>query len=132
MSALIDFLIEESGKDIVEEVVLSERLKGKPFKIGIMDSTQHSGYQQAATSIKKGKKIDFNEKLFNESVIINHCIEPNFKDAEFIGRAGCATPGQCLNKVLRAGEVSTLSRKIMELSGFLRDDDELASDAKNS
>ena len=132
MSALMDFLIENSSEDITEKVIISERLKGKPFTIRAMSSNSYSEYQQAATIIKKGKKVNFNERMFNQSVVLNHCIEPNFKDAELIKKAGCVTPAQLLEKVLRAGEISTLTRKIMELSGFMQDLDEVEEDAKNS
>ena len=132
MSKLTDFLIENKAGDITEEVILSARLKDFPFKIKAMTSDEFDEYQNAATKISKGKKVDFNNGLFRNKVIINHTLEPNFKDADFIKKSGCATPEQLINSVLLAGEAAELSQKISEISGFGTDMDELINEAKNS
>ena len=132
MSALQDFLIENQVDDVKTEIIVSPRLKGRPFTIRAMTGDEFNDYQKAATKIHKGKRVDFNQALFRETVIINHTLEPNFKDVDFIKRAGCATPGQLLNKVLLAGEIAELSEQISTLSGFDVEMDDLVADAKNS
>lgn len=132
MSALMDFLLETPVDNITAKVVVSARLQQHTFTVRPMDSDDYSSYQKSAIKISKGKKVDFDEKLFSERVVINHCIEPDFKNAEAIKKAGVVTPAQLLQKVLLAGEISGLARQIMELSGFYQDMDELVDEAKNS
>ena len=132
MSTLQDFLIENQIGDVKDEIIVSPRLKGRPFSIRAMTGDEFNSYQKAATKVHKGKRVDFDNARFQEMVIINHTTEPNFRDAEFIKRAGCATPGQLLNKVLLAGEMAELSSKITELSGFDVELDEMVEEAKNS
>jgi hypothetical protein len=132
MSALQDFLLENVIDNITETVEISARLKGKPFTIRAMTGKEFTEYQQAATKIHKGKRVDFNTALFREKVIINHTVEPNFKDAAFIKKAGCMTPEQLLNKVLLAGEISELHSRISSLSGFDAEMDDMVDEAKNS
>lgn len=132
MSGLMDFLLENPVDDVTAEVIISQRLMGKPFKISAMSSPEFTEYQKAATKIHKGKRVSFDSKLFNETLVINHTLNPNFKDAEFIKKAGCMTPAQLLNKVLLAGEIAELAAKISELSGFDEDMDDLVDEAKNS
>lgn len=132
MSTLLDFLIENPIDNIVDSVVVSTRLKAYPFKIRAMTSPEFSDYQKAATSYGRHKKMDFNSAKFNELVVLNHTIEPNFRNAESIKKAGCLTPEQFLYKSLLAGEISELSQKISALSGFDSDMEEIVEEAKNS
>lgn len=131
MSALQDFLLENQSDNITGEVIISVRLSKMPFKIRAMTGKEFNEYQQAATKIHKGKRVDFNSALFREKVIINHTLEPNFKEADFIQKAGCATPEQLLNKVLLAGEIAELSNQISMLSGFDVELEDMVDEAKN-
>jgi hypothetical protein len=104
------------------------------FKIKAMTNDEFEEIRKAAASIstKKGKRsISFDTKRFNELVVINNTIDPNFKDAESIKKLGCITPEQYLNKVLLAGEIVELSQQIQTLSGFELEIDELVEEAKN-
>lgn len=132
MSTLQNFLLENQINDVTSQILVSPRLRGNPFTIRAMTGKEFNEYQQAATKIHKGQRVDFNSALFREKVIINHTVEPNFKDADFIKKAGCVTPEQLLNKVLLAGEIAELSNQISILSGFDTDMDEMVEEAKNS
>lgn len=132
MSQLMDFLIENPVENVTEQVVISMRLKNHPFTIRSMGSSEFFKYQKDATKYKKGKKVDFDSKGFNQTIVINHTVDPNFKDAEFVKKAGCATPEQLIEKVLLSGEVAELAQKITTLSGFEEDLDDLVEEAKNS
>ena len=59
-------------------------------------------------------------------------IEPNFKDADSIKKAGCQSPEQFLYKSLLAGEIAELAQQISALSGFDADMEEMVEEAKNS
>lgn len=136
MSALQDFLNENTIENITEEVVISDRFKDKDgnilkFKIKAMTEDEYEEARRSATRIGKKGKVDFDEKKFNCSTIINNTLEPDFKDAQSIKKLGCITSEQYLSKVLLAGEISTLAEEIYKLSGFGVDVNELIDEVKN-
>lgn len=132
MGALLEFLVDNPVDDVTEEVIVSKRLEKFPFKIKAMTGKEFSEYQKLATAIGKKKKISFDSQKFNEQVVLNHVIEPNFRDAESIKAAKCLSPEQFLYRSLLAGEISELSNKISMLSGFDSDIEETIEEAKNS
>lgn len=134
--ALTDFLLANPVDNITKEVVVSERLKDEngelfKFKIRPMQHEQYLSYQEQCTIPKKGGKIDFNTRKFNQLLILNHTEYPNFRNAEFLQQAGCRTPEQAINKFLLAGELSTLAEQIRQVSGFNDSLDDLVDDVKN-
>jgi hypothetical protein len=139
MSSLQEFLNVNPVDNVTADVAISDRFKDKDgnmlkFKIKAMTNDEFEEIRKAAASIstKKGKRsISFDTKRFNELVVINNTIDPNFKDAESIKKLGCITPEQYLNKVLLAGEIVELSQQIQTLSGFELEIDELVEEAKN-
>lgn len=131
MSKLLEFLVQNPVDNITEEIIVSQRLKDYPFKIKAMTGQQFSEYQRIATVLGKKKNVSFNSAKFNEMVVVNHTVEPNFRDAASITEAGCQTPEQFMYKSLLAGEISELANKISILSGFDSDMDELVEEAKN-
>jgi hypothetical protein len=132
MSTLLEFLIENPVDNLTEKVVVSNRLAKFPFTIKAMTGPEFSEYQKLATRIGKNKKVEFNSKLFNELVVLNHTVEPNFRDANNIKKAGCTSPEGFLYKSLLAGEIAELSQQISNLSGFDRDLEATVEEAKNS
>lgn len=120
LSDLQKFLMDNPITDMVTEVIVSERLKDFPFKIKCITSEQLDEYQKKCIkNINNAKKRQFDMKTFNELIVINHCVEPNFRDAEWLQECGCPTqPAVLVNKFLGAGEITTLSEQIQKLSGF--------------
>lgn len=136
MTSLTEFLLANPVDTIEKEVVVSKRIVDEngqmlKFKVRPMLNEQYLEYQNQCTVPKKGGKIDFNTKRFNQLVILNHTVEPNFRSAELIQQAGVATPEQLLNKILLAGEIQILSEQIREVSGFADSLDELVDEVKN-
>lgn len=133
MSRLSDFLMQKPVSEITKELVLNTRpeIKEMPFKIKAMSADDFNEYQEKCTSYDKKGKATFNSKKYNELVIVNHCIEPNFKDAEMLKKAGMTLPEQFIRKFLLAGEIVELSSQISSLSGFDTDINELKEEAKN-
>lgn len=131
---LTQFLLDNPQVDITEDVYVAERFKeaGFKFTISAMSGEQFSAYQKEATAIGRHKKVNFDSKRFNELVVINHTVNPNFKDADTIKKAGCQTPEQFLYRSLRAGEVVELANQISRLSGFDTDPEALVDEVKNS
>lgn len=135
MSKLMEFLLENTVENLTDEVIVSDRFKKDGeilrFKIKALSPDEFADIQKQCTIVGKKGKVNFNNKQFNEQVIINYTVEPNFKDAEFIKKSGCITPEQLLNKVLLAGEATTLFEAISTLSGFDKDLEGLREEAKN-
>lgn len=133
---LQDFLNAHPVDNLTEEVVVSDRFKDADgnvlkFKIKAMTNPEFDELRKRSTEIKKNRKVEFDVSKFNCGVVINHTIEPSFKDAESIKKLGCATPEEYLNKVLLAGEIATLAEHIQRISGFTTEMSELVDEAKN-
>ena len=136
MSALQDFLDENSIDELIEEVTVSERFKDKEgnllkFTIKNIPMDEYKIIQKECTKISK-KGADFDSAKFKEQIVIKGTVNPNFKDAESIKKAGCGvSPELYLNKKLKAGEIARLSEKILVLCGFDTGMEELVEEAKN-
>ena len=133
---LTQFLLENDVTTIEEEVVVSRRIKDGEgnllkFKIKPLTYEQYTDYQKQCTIIK-GKEVDFDYRKFNNLLVINHTLEPNFKDADFVKQVGAVYPEQAIGKVLLAGEISVLAEQIRKVSGFEDSLDDLAAQVKNS
>lgn len=140
MSALNDFLLENAEVTTKEvEVPVSKRFRDKEgnllkFKIRPMNGEEFGKYQKQSTSItfnNRKKETQFDSAKFNMMCIVNHCIDPNFKDVEFLKKLGVQTPEQAASKVLLAGEIVELSSQITSISGFDTDINEEIEKAKN-
>ena len=140
MSLLQDFLATNSNIDeIVEEVAISPRFKDAEgnllkFKIRAMSGDEFGRFQKACTKIdtsSKKRTTEFDSGKFNVMCIVNCCIDPDFKDAEFLKKLGVVTPEQAVSKVLLAGEIVELGQQISTLSGFDVDINEEIQKAKN-
>lgn len=129
---LISFLKKNPIDEMVQEVKLTGRLADYPFKIKPMSANQFYKYQRICTKIQSNKSTDFNSSRFNELVILNHVVEPDFKSAELLTDMGVKTSEELLNKFFLGGELIDLSNKISELSGFNTPDSELEDEVKNS
>jgi hypothetical protein len=136
MSTLQDFLNAHPIDGLTDEVVVSSRFKDKDgkllkFKIKAMTNKTFDDLRKRYTRVGKGRKVEFDAQGFNNAVVIEHTLDPDFKDAASIQKLGCSTPEEYLNKVLLPGEIATLADKISELSGFDVDMDTLVEEAKN-
>lgn len=137
MSTLQEFLVTHTADNVTDEVAISPRFKDNDgtllkFKIRALTGEEHSRFNDLCTKIdRKTKSVNFDSRRFKEMIVINGCIDPNFKDAASISRTGCVTPEQFVHKVLLAGDLDTLSNEIMSLSGFDADMDALQDEAKN-
>lgn len=129
---LEDFLATHSVENLTEEIVLNERLKDFKFTIASMTKDELEKYQKLCViRDKKGNVLKQDSMKFSELVIINHLIYPNFKSAEFLQKLGVNTPAQGLSKVLKVGEITALSDRIMKFNGFDEDFEDIRTKAKN-
>ena len=65
------------------------------------------------------------------TLVKNHCVDPDFKNADFLKKLNVLTPEQAIAKTLLAGEVITLGEKISAISGFDTDINDEIEEAKN-
>ena len=140
MSVLQDFLAENA--DLIneeQEVVVSKRFKDKngnliKFKVKPVNGEQFTQYQKECTKIEiigRKQKSTFDSSKFNLTLVKNHCVDPDFKNADFLKKLNVLTPEQAIAKTLLAGEVITLGEKISAISGFDNDINEEIEEAKN-
>ena len=129
---LEDFLATHTVENLTEDIVLNERLKDFKFKIGSMTKDELEKYQKLCViRDKKGNVLKQDSMKFSELVIVNHLLYPNFKSAEFLQKLGVNTPAQGLSKVLKVGEITALSDRIMKFNGFDEDFEDIRTKAKN-
>ncbi len=137
MSTLQEFLNANPVDNLTAEVVVSDRFKDSEgnilkFKVRAMSSDEFEECRKKSMTVTAGRRrnVELDLRKFNNAIVINCTLEPNFKDAESIQKLGCMTPEQYLNKVLLPGEIVELSSQIQKLSGFKTMDD-LVEEAKN-
>lgn len=129
---LEDFLATHTVENLTEDIILNERLKDFKFTICSMTRDELERYQKLCIiRDKKGNVIRQDSMKFSELVIVNHLLYPNFKSAEFLQKIGVNTPAQGLSKVLKVGEITALSEKIMKFNGFDEDFEDIRAKAKN-
>lgn len=136
MSSLQEFLNANPVDNLTAEVTISDRFKDQEgnvlkFKIKAMTNQEFEMLRKKALKPKKGGKFEFDSAIFNNDIVLNYTVVPDFKDAESIKKMGCTSPEQYLGRVLLAGEVQELAQQISKLSGFDQDMDELIEEAKN-
>lgn len=138
MSKLQDFLNKNLlSEEQTEEVVVSKRLVDEngeyiKFKIKAIGLPEYKAIQKACMKITKNGS-EFDTVTHAEKVVLAGTVDPNFRDADSAKLAGCVgatAPIQYMYKVLKSGEILSLSDKILSLSGFGNDID-LVEEAKN-
>jgi hypothetical protein len=132
MNNLQSFLAANPVDNVVQKVRVSERLRDFEFEVKAVTGKEYNSYQSMCImNANSPKKRSFDTKRFNELLVINHTVNPNFKDTEFINSCGCVDPAGALYKSLLAGEINELAGTILKLSGFDQDFNDTVEDAKN-
>ena len=132
MNNLQQFLLENPVDNVTQEIVLSGRLKDFKFKVRAITGKEYSDYQaRCIENPNSPKKRRFNTKKFNELIVANCVVEPNFKDPEWLKELGVADATSAIYKTLLAGEITDLAERALRLSGFDRDVEEEMDEVKN-
>ncbi|TNJ68228.1 XkdN-like protein [Paenibacillus hemerocallicola] len=136
MSTLQDFLNSNPVDNVTDDVAISDRFRDADgnllkFTIRAMKGNTFEDIRKKSMNIRKNGKVEMDAQKFNETVVIDHTVVPDFKDAASIQKLGCITPSDYLNRVLLPGEVAELAEQIQRLSGFGRSMEDLVEDAKN-
>ena len=83
-----------------------------------------------AIQFGKRRQVSFDAGRLNELLVVNHTLEPNFRNTEFLQKLGVRTAEDAVYRVLKPGEIQDLSTAIQALAGF-QTEDELLDKAKN-
>ena len=132
VSALQAFLIEAS-KELKKnvEVNLGGRLAEQKFIVrGLTLDEVQATRKKAIVADAAGKERQDDIEVTRQ-VIIAGCVEPDFRNAQFVKDTGCVTPSQVIDKVLLAGEATRLAKEIMKASGLGEDINKAVEEAKN-
>lgn len=129
MNDLEKFLTLPDVDTIEKEIFVSERLG--TFKIKAMTSEDFASYQTRSTKkvSKKGLDIDINK--LNTLIVAGQVVSPDFSNAEFLKKAGCATATEFISRKLLIGEITEISKQVQALSGFDVDINNDIEEAKN-
>ncbi|WP_128893622.1 phage tail assembly chaperone [Longirhabdus pacifica] len=98
------------------------------FKIEAIDGKMINRIREQATfPTKSGRELD--EEKFGALIIQKACKVPNWSDPQLIEKFG-PTPTDVIQNRLLAGEIAKITTEILELSGFV-DEDEKIDEIKN-
>ncbi|QNK57550.1 MULTISPECIES: phage tail assembly chaperone [Paenibacillus] len=139
MSTLQQFLNRHPVDNLTEEVVISDRFRDEEgqlmkFTIRAMSADDMASYQKRAMKINpksKDRKVEIDSGAITKAIVVNHTVNPSFKDAESIRELGCFDADSYLQKVLLAGEIEELAKEIQRISGYNTNFEELVDEAKN-
>lgn len=116
LSTLQAFLItaaKETGEKLVK---VSDRLP-QDIKIRALDLDEWEQIQKLSTQKGVGAERVDNIALLRRTVL-TACVDPNFRDDEFVKAVGALTADEALKKTLKAGEILKLGNEILKFSGF--------------
>lgn len=131
MGILLDFLTAQQVGNETLDVVISDRFPA-PFTIKVIGQDAFNEIQKRCKIRDKKKTVvDFDNLRFSVLVIAEGCIEPNFRNAEALSKAGCPDAETFIKKCMKPGEIAQLYTEISKLSGFDDDAGELIEEAKN-
>lgn len=131
--SLLDFLTDNPVDGITEVIHLRGRLENFPITIRALT------YNEVQEARERSQKTSFNKKgvatikndnsAYNATIILAGVVEPDFRDAQAIRKAGCTNPTEFINRVLLPAEQDDLTEAIGILSGY-ETEEELEEDVK--
>lgn len=128
ISTLQAFLIQAAREQQEQEVSVSRRF-GQKFKIRALSMGEWEEIQKRSTDPDGARRVDSLGML--RRAAIEGCVDPNYKDAEFISGLGVNTPTEALNKTLKAGEIVKLANAVLKFSGFGESVEEARKEAQD-
>lgn len=135
MTKLEQFLIENiPGSERVNVQLAGDKYKNFPF---VIKPVTHEKYKEITSRVtsyptKQNQTVQFDLHKMQILMIIESCVEPNFKSEEFQTALGFPRLAEeCVKKVLLPGHIATLYQEIQKLSGFDVGMSGLVKEAKN-
>jgi len=98
------------------------------FKISPVSLAQSKSYKRQSRDHKTGE-VDIDK--FNMLIVVNHIVEPDFSNKEFLDKAGFVTPEDVINAKIPAVAFANIVDKIIRESGLDVSLGEMVEEAKN-
>lgn len=123
-----------------KEVIVSDRFRDEdgnvvPFIIKPISQEFNNRLSERATKSKlvRGQKVEmFDNAAYTNMLVVECCVQPDFRDAEICKRYGTLDGYDVPSKMLMPGEFATLSEAILKLNGFdIGAVPQIEEDAKN-
>lgn len=136
MGKLQEFLIQKAG-DKAEAVEVCIETIPHPFLVREITEAENEAIREGCMkqhfdkrTRRKQKELD--ARLYNARLIVECCVEPNFKDAELQRAYGVMGAEALVKAVFNPGQYSDLLSAVTDINGFADDVNDLVDDAKNS
>ncbi|MCM3784313.1 hypothetical protein M3231_15120 [Neobacillus mesonae] len=107
--------------ELTDEVYIP-RLKAKVTVKSVTNATIDRTKNQALV----GKNKEFDGDRHDNLIIAAGCVDPDFNDSELRAKFDAFDAADCVYKALHPGERIKILAKIMELSGFSNEEEEIA------
>lgn len=139
MSDNLNTWLNPTATEVVASRIISERFVDEngnpvPFKVKSITQEENQRLVSRATPVERdrnGNVKPLNQKLYTNLLLVECCVEPDFKREEICQRYGVVNPIDVPHKMLLTGEYAKLVTFTMETCGFKNTDD-LMEEAKNS
>lgn len=131
MRRLKDFLLEGTRR-VGQTKDVTILVAGEPMQVTIR-AISYDDYEDIRRDslVFKGNTQDFRIGKFNLGLVLAGTVDPDFKDAILLQKAGVATPEDLVKTMLLPGEIEALAQEILKFSGLNASVDELREEAKN-
>lgn len=114
---LADFLLSRNTAQTTK-VTLTGELAEYGFEIRALNNEEWENCRSQCMNINKNGSVSLNNSKMNAMIVVTGCVNPNFRDAGLLSKAGITLPVDFVNKVLKPGEIEKLSSQILQYSGF--------------
>ncbi|MCG7386874.1 hypothetical protein [Paenibacillus sp. ACRRY] len=112
--------------EVTDEVYIP-RLKAKLT----VKSLTNAELERVRLQATVGKNRELNDDLYNNLIIVQGCVDPDFSNKALLAHYGATDAADCVHKAILPGERAKLIGKILDLSGFGADEEEELEEAKN-
>lgn len=114
---LADFLLSRNTAQTTK-ITLTGELAEYEFEIRALNNDEWENCRSQCMSINKNGSVSLNNSKMNAMIVVTGCVNPNFRDAGLLSKAGITLPVDFVNKVLKPGEIEKLAGQILQYSGF--------------
>lgn len=138
--SLLDKLLQTDAGKLTEQPHakfeierLSTMLKTKfELDLSAVEPKRYAEIQRMGIDIgKKGNVRDVNVYEMRIMTLLEGIKAPDLKDKELLKHLNVVTPKELVGKLFLSGEIDDICKKIDELSGYEKDDDEVDEEIKN-
>lgn len=116
--------------DVIPEQDVYMPRFGVSFRVKAIDQRTINNIRAQCTRPMKNGGEQFDDERYACSLIVAGCVSPDFSTPALLEKFGPTPADVVLNRLL-PGEIDKLGVKIMDLSGFSKDEEDEVEDVKN-